>query len=222
MLVAWWCFGRLVKTPFVFCTPCYTRVLAGRRWGFQTRFGPSSNRESLKIGPEAGRNLTKGPMLMFSRLESCRIPARNPARFLARKTLLRNIGYNDLCIRSMQADCLAPCLEVNTSALKLAQKHMLNARMPMTGTISSRSSVCRLVISKTQSKSSARSRGRANLQATCGELLLNRIDGDGQLFENFVVAQLLPPLFHLHCHDVAAEWSHLRIDCILRLADDIG
>ncbi len=40
-------------------------VLRGRKSGFRAGFRPDSNRESLKIGPPAGRKPAGGPNLMF-------------------------------------------------------------------------------------------------------------------------------------------------------------
>ncbi len=72
-------------------TLCYATVLPGRKSGFWAGFRPDSRRESIKIGPLAGRRLAGGPILMFSRLDSGRDPARkldDPP-----DALLRNIGF---------------------------------------------------------------------------------------------------------------------------------
>ena len=59
-------------------TSCYAIMLPGRKSGFRAGFRPDSNRESLKIGPPAGRRPAGGPILTASRLESGRNPARKP------------------------------------------------------------------------------------------------------------------------------------------------
>ncbi len=47
-------------------------MLSGWKSGFQTRFRPDSNRESLKIGPPAGRQKAG------RRADFLRFPDRNP------------------------------------------------------------------------------------------------------------------------------------------------
>ena len=56
----------------------YAIVLPGRKSGFRAGFRLDSNRENIKIGPPAGLRPAEGPILMFSRLESGRNPARKP------------------------------------------------------------------------------------------------------------------------------------------------
>ena len=59
-------------------TLCYAIVLPGRKSGFRAGFRPDSSRGNLKIGPPAGLRPAGGPILMLSRLESGRNPARKP------------------------------------------------------------------------------------------------------------------------------------------------
>ena len=55
---------------------CYAIVLPGRKSGFRAGFRLDSNRESIKIGPPAGRRPAGKPISRLSRLESGRNPAR--------------------------------------------------------------------------------------------------------------------------------------------------
>ena len=59
-------------------TLCYAIVLPGRKSGFRAGFRPDSIRESIEISPSAGRRPAGGLILMLSRLESGRNPARKP------------------------------------------------------------------------------------------------------------------------------------------------
>ena len=52
----------------------------GRNLGFRAGYRPASSRESVKIGPPAGRRPAGGLILKLSRLES----GRNPARVVAK------------------------------------------------------------------------------------------------------------------------------------------
>ena len=63
------------------CAPTlgYALLLPGRKSGFRAGFKPDSNRESVKIGPPAGRRPAGLPMLRLSLLESGRNPARKPS-----------------------------------------------------------------------------------------------------------------------------------------------
>ncbi len=84
-------------------TQGYARMLPDRKSSFRVRFRPGSNRESLKIGPPAGRGPAGGPILRLSRLESGRNPTRK-ADFRPGSTI------NIMCQHvKTEAACDSPC-----------------------------------------------------------------------------------------------------------------
>ncbi len=63
-------------TLIAIATLCYAMVLLGRKSGIRAAFRPDSIREGINIGPPAGLRPAGGPILMHSRIESGRNPAR--------------------------------------------------------------------------------------------------------------------------------------------------
>ncbi len=82
-------FRQCGTTKTIKRTLCHTIMLPGRKSGLRARFRWDSNRENLKIGPAAGLRPAGGPILMLSRLESGRNPARKPD-FRTGSTIVRH------------------------------------------------------------------------------------------------------------------------------------